>query len=229
MIFSRLISADWTARGTVSISCSTPSMRNRTRRSVSVGSMCRSDARFWIACSISEFTYRTIGASSPTELNASIALVSSSPRVAATSSRSFSARWKRSSAFISSSRATTTGRTSMPVGGAHVVEGEHVAGIDDGDHERDRRRTRCRARGGGGPASSGSWPRRRHRSGSSTRSTAAAVGLGQRLGQLDLGDGALVEQDVAQVPPGLARLVGGVRRGRPGRARGRAGSSSTGS
>ena len=56
MIFSRETSGDWTALGTRSISCSTPSMRNRTRRSVSVGSRCRSEARFWIACSISELT-----------------------------------------------------------------------------------------------------------------------------------------------------------------------------
>ena len=64
MIFSREISADCTRLGTVSISCSTPSMRYRTRMSCSVGSRCRSDARFSIACSISELTYRTIGASS---------------------------------------------------------------------------------------------------------------------------------------------------------------------
>ena len=56
MIFNRETSADWTALGTVSTSCSTPSIRYRTRMSCSVGSRCRSEARFWMACSISEFT-----------------------------------------------------------------------------------------------------------------------------------------------------------------------------
>ena len=52
MILRRLIRADWTALGTVSISCSTPSMRKRTRRSFSLGSRCRSEARFSMAWSI---------------------------------------------------------------------------------------------------------------------------------------------------------------------------------
>ena len=52
MIFSREISADCTPWGTVSTSCSTPSIRNRTRMSPSPGSRCRSEARLWIACSM---------------------------------------------------------------------------------------------------------------------------------------------------------------------------------
>ena len=64
MIFSRLMTPDWIAFGERMISCSTPSMRYRTRRSRSVGSRWMSEARSWIAWVISRLTYLTIGASS---------------------------------------------------------------------------------------------------------------------------------------------------------------------
>ena len=68
MIFSRLMTPDWIAFGERITSCSTPSMRNRTRRSCSVGSRWMSDARSWIAWVISRLTYLTIGASSTISL-----------------------------------------------------------------------------------------------------------------------------------------------------------------
>ena len=68
MIFSRLMTPDWIALGERMTSCSTPSMRNRTRRSCSVGSRWMSDARSWIAWVISRLTYLTIGASSTISL-----------------------------------------------------------------------------------------------------------------------------------------------------------------
>ena len=56
MIFDAGRQRRLTPRGTESSSCSTPSIRYRTRMSSSVGSRCRSEARFWIACSIRLFT-----------------------------------------------------------------------------------------------------------------------------------------------------------------------------
>ena len=53
MIFRRLITPDWIVFGERMISCSTPSMRYRTRRSRSVGSRWMSEARSWIAWVIS--------------------------------------------------------------------------------------------------------------------------------------------------------------------------------
>ena len=64
MIFSRLITPAWMLFGERMTSCSTPSMRNRTRRSCSVGSTWMSEARSWTACVISRLTNLTIGASS---------------------------------------------------------------------------------------------------------------------------------------------------------------------
>ena len=61
MIFSRLMTPDWMRLGERMTSCSTPSMRYRTRRSCSVGSMWMSEARSWIAWVISRLTNLTIG------------------------------------------------------------------------------------------------------------------------------------------------------------------------
>ena len=68
MILSRLMTPDWIALGERMTSCSTPSMRKRTRRSCSVGSRWMSEARSWIAWVISRLTYLTIGASSTISL-----------------------------------------------------------------------------------------------------------------------------------------------------------------
>ena len=64
MILSREMTPLWIALGERMISCSTPSMRYRTRRSCSPGSRWMSEARSWIAWVISRLTYLTIGASS---------------------------------------------------------------------------------------------------------------------------------------------------------------------
>ena len=68
MIFSREMTPDWIVLGERMTSCSTPSMRNRTRRSRSAGSMWMSDARSWIAWVMSRLTNLTIGASSTISL-----------------------------------------------------------------------------------------------------------------------------------------------------------------
>ena len=115
MIFSREMSADWTPWGTLSISCSTPSMRNRTRMSPSLGSRCRSEARLEIACSISELTYRTIGASSPAELRFDTPAASSVFNASPMEPRSLSWRLSRSISLRSSLRAAAIGRMTMPV------------------------------------------------------------------------------------------------------------------
>ena len=64
MTFRRLITPAWMLRGERITSCSTPSMRNRMRRSFSVGSTWMSDARSLTAWVTSRLTNLTIGASS---------------------------------------------------------------------------------------------------------------------------------------------------------------------
>ena len=64
MILRREMTPFWMLLGARCISCSTPSMRYRTRRSCSAGSMWMSEARSWIAWLMSRLTKRTIGASS---------------------------------------------------------------------------------------------------------------------------------------------------------------------
>ena len=66
MTFRRVITPAWMLRGERITSCSTPSMRNRMRRSVSVGSTWMSDARSLTAWFTSRLTNLTIGASSTT-------------------------------------------------------------------------------------------------------------------------------------------------------------------
>ena len=68
MTLSRLITPAWIERGERITSWSTPSMRNRMRRSCSVGSTWMSDARSLTACVMSRLTNLTIGASSMTSL-----------------------------------------------------------------------------------------------------------------------------------------------------------------
>ena len=72
MILSRLVTPAVMVRGERMTSCSTPSMRNRTRRSFSVGSMWMSEARSEIACEISRLTNFTIGASSTTAVASAV-------------------------------------------------------------------------------------------------------------------------------------------------------------
>jgi len=64
MIFSREITAASTFLGGDTISCMTPSMRNRMRNTFSYGSQCRSEAPRLIASSITLFTNLTTGAPS---------------------------------------------------------------------------------------------------------------------------------------------------------------------
>ena len=66
MTLRRLMTPFWMLRGERMTSCSTPSMRNRMRRSCSVGSTWMSDARSCVACVMSMLTNLTIGASSTT-------------------------------------------------------------------------------------------------------------------------------------------------------------------
>ena len=69
MTFSRLISPPWMFFGECMTSCSTPSTRNRTRTSRSVGSMCTSEARSPTAWVMIAWTSLTIGASSRRRLD----------------------------------------------------------------------------------------------------------------------------------------------------------------
>ena len=64
MTLRRLISPPWMFFGECMTSCSTPSTRNRTRTSLSVGSMCTSEARSPTAWVMIAWTSLTIGASS---------------------------------------------------------------------------------------------------------------------------------------------------------------------
>ena len=64
MTLRRLISPFWMLLGECMTSWSTPSTRNRTRTSFSVGSMCTSEARSAAACVMIAWTSLTIGASS---------------------------------------------------------------------------------------------------------------------------------------------------------------------
>ena len=68
MTLRRLITPAWMVRGERMTSWSTPSMRNRMRRSCSVGSTWMSDARSATAWVMSRLTNLTIGASSTTSL-----------------------------------------------------------------------------------------------------------------------------------------------------------------
>ena len=88
MIFSRLITPDWIDFGERMTSCSTPSMRNRTRTSCSVGSRWMSEARSWIPWVIRRFTNLTIGASSTTSLIEARSSSSSSVSIAVVNSSS---------------------------------------------------------------------------------------------------------------------------------------------
>ena len=68
-------------------------MRNRIRRSCSVGSTWMSDARSWTAWVISRLTNLTIGASSTTSLTlAEVVVLLAARRAAGTSSTSASRR-----------------------------------------------------------------------------------------------------------------------------------------
>ena len=78
MILSREITPFWMFLGERWASLSTPSMRYRTRRSRSVGSMWMSEARSEMAWLISRFTKRTTGASSETSVKLERSSVSSS-------------------------------------------------------------------------------------------------------------------------------------------------------
>ncbi len=66
MTLRRVVTAAAMVFGPVDTSWSTPSIRYRMRRSLSVGSMWMSDARSFSAWRMSRFTYRTIGAVSVT-------------------------------------------------------------------------------------------------------------------------------------------------------------------
>ena len=95
MIFRRLVTPELTDRGARMISCSTPSMRNRTRRSRSPGSRWMSDARSCTAWVMSRLTKRTMGASSTTSGSRPRSSSAGSPRPIALvrSSSSTSLRW----------------------------------------------------------------------------------------------------------------------------------------
>src|SRR5450756_2227753 len=117
-IFTREITPAWICFGDRWTSLSTPSIRYRTRRSVSVGSMWMSDARSWIAWLMRRLTKRTIGASSSTNsptLDRSPSTFSVSSKEDWRSSISLSDRQYRSMAWSRSSRVATTGCTWIPV------------------------------------------------------------------------------------------------------------------
>ena len=72
MIFRREMMPSWIVRSAFCISCSTPSMRNRTVSWFSPGSTWMSLARSLMACAMSRFTNRTIGASSSCSSSVSV-------------------------------------------------------------------------------------------------------------------------------------------------------------
>ena len=119
MILRREMTPSWMPRSARCISCSTPSMRYRTVRRCSPGSMWMSLARSFTAWAISRFTKRTTGASpawpSMLSVKTGTSLAASSSSAAETSRSSSSERMKRSNARARASLATTTGSITMSV------------------------------------------------------------------------------------------------------------------
>ena len=115
--FSRLTIPDWMFFGGRITSCSTPSMRNRTRTSRSLGSMWMSDARSATAWLIRRLTSLTIGDSSLSSLTLTSSI--SDWKLLDASAETFSAsditRWY----FVTASRieflVATATRSSAPV------------------------------------------------------------------------------------------------------------------
>ena len=136
MIFRRLMTPAWIERGDRMMSCSTPSMRNRTRSSRSPGSMWMSEARSAIAWAMSRLTNLTIGASSTISLTrASSSSSWLSSRVWVRSSRASSLRWKRS---IADDQVGLGGDHGLDVASgerADVVDGEDVRRVGHGDDQ----------------------------------------------------------------------------------------------
>ncbi len=173
--------------------------------SFSVGSRCRSDARFWIACSISEFTYRTIGASSPAEVR--FATIAGSGRSdSAMSPRSLSSRLQPVDDPAQLAAGHHHRPDGQPGGRADVVEGHHVAGVGDPDddlgvgHRQPEHPV---------PQHQREWDLRDRGRVDRVADEVDAVDAERvrgRLGQLGLGDQPVVDQHVPEGPAGAVGL-----------------------
>ena len=145
MIFSREIRPDWMFFGERMTSCSTPSIRYRTRTSRSAGSMWMSDARSCTAWVMSRLTSLTIGASSTTSFTEARSCSSSHSRAASAEmfSTSPSMRWWRSMASRIDARVATTVLTSAWV----TVRMSSIAKTFDGSAIATTRRPSSHATG----------------------------------------------------------------------------------
>ena len=137
MIFTRLITPLTIRRGTVAESCSTPSTRKRTRRSLPSGDRCTSEAPCSTAWATMPLTSLMIGASS------AVSCRSTTSAAPPSSSSSTTVDWTTSSRRVR--RVTRPGDVlARGDGRAHVVarhqrdvvDGQDVGRVGHGDHER---------------------------------------------------------------------------------------------
>ena len=132
------ITPDWIAWASADVSCSTPSIRYRTRRSCSVGSMWMSEARSVMACVMSRLTYLTIGASSTTCVDPR-QVARPRPPGGAAAPRSSSLAVARGRSRSIAAQEVVAGRDDRPRlhpgERADVVEREDVAGVGHREHQ----------------------------------------------------------------------------------------------
>ena len=138
MIFRREMTPFWMFFGARCISCITPSMRYRTPRSNSPGSMWMSLARSWMAWLMSRLTNRTIGASSSfgsdSARTSSVVPTSSSQHGAEGGELAVGAM----EAVDRRAKVGGFGDDALdlhPRDGGHVVDREHVARVGHGEHQ----------------------------------------------------------------------------------------------